>query len=433
MDNSAYCFPTGTCVFKRVAVITSYQQGGQHMQGVRATDGGGRAQETARLYKDTIISRTMPGQLSVNERVLLHLSRFATDTPPEEYSPDSTQVGIAEGVGISRTHVPRAVKALIKDGQIEELRGRVANRDRRMSVYAVTPEGFRKAEETWEGVRTSLLSVRKDGGLEEMKGTALEDMVGRRQAMSLVSQMKDGVVELLERRRTPVRDLLRAPPLGTFHGREQELGALDAFLESNASVVVVSGNRGYGTTTLVRKFVQDHEEADVLWIPVREHITPEEIEASIVDFGKRARPTVADLASALSVPEMIVVLDGYHAVSEEVVEFFAALVNGSTEAKLVITSREDNPAYNWFYQKKHVESGAVREIRVRGLDEASTKKLLGNADIEAEAFRRVYLMTRGQPLLLRMLRDDDAEGLKKNSVYTAEEIRYLLFLKGKTG
>ncbi|MGB2825162.1 MAG: hypothetical protein WBC49_00800, partial [Thermoplasmata archaeon] len=81
----------------------------------------------------------------------------------------------------------------------------------------------------------------------------------------------------------------------------------------------------------------------------------------------------------------------------------------------------------------HVESGAVREIKVRGLDEASAKKLLGNADIEAEAFRRVYLMTRGQPLLLKMLRDDDAEGLKKNSVYTAEEIRYLLFLKDKTG
>ncbi|MCJ2533206.1 MAG: hypothetical protein LN411_04715 [Candidatus Thermoplasmatota archaeon] len=375
----------------------------------------------------------MPGQLSVNERVLLHLSRFATDTPPEEYSPESTQVGIAEGVGISRTHVPRAVKTLIKDGFVEELRGRVASRDRRMSVYAVTAEGFRKAAETWESVRKSQLSVMKVDGLVEMEGMALEKLLGRKHAIGLVSRMKDGVVELLERRRVPVRDLLRAPPLGTFHGREQELGALDGFLKSDTSVVVVSGNRGYGTTTLVRKFVEDHEEADVLWIPVREHITPQEIESSIVDFGKRVRPAVADLDSALSIPEMIVVLDGYHTVSEEVVELFAALVNASTESKLVVTAREDNPAYNWFYQKKHVESGVVREMRVRGLDEASAKQLLGNADIEAEAFRRVYLMTRGQPLLLRMLRDDDAEGLKKSSVFTAEEIRYLLFLKDKTG
>jgi DNA-binding MarR family transcriptional regulator len=375
----------------------------------------------------------MPGQLNVNERVLLHLSRFATDTPPEEYSPESTQVGIAEGVGISRTHVPRAVKTLIKDGLIEERRGRVANRDRRMSVYAVTPEGFRKAEETWEGVRTALLSVKKDGGLEEMQGKALEDLVGRRQAMSLVSQMRDGVVELLERRRAPVRDLLRAPTLETFYGREQELGALDTYLESSTPVAVVLGNRGYGTTSLVCRFVQEHEEADVLWIQVREHITPDEIESAIVAFGKRVRPAVSDLVSALSMSEIVVVLDGYHnTVSEELVEFFATLVNMPIEAKVIITAREDTPAYNWFYQKGHLESGAVREIRVRGLDEASARRLLGGTETEDEAFRRVYLMTRGQPLLLRMLRDDDAEGLKKNSVYTAEEIRYLLFLKNKT-
>jgi hypothetical protein len=129
---------------------------------------------------------------------------------------------------------------------------------------------------------------------------------------------------------------------------------------------------------------------------------------------------------------MIVVLDGYHTVSDEMVEFFAVLVNTPIEAKVIITAREDTPAYNWFYQKGHLESGAVREIRVRGLDEASAKKLLGSTRIEDEAFRRVYLMTRGQPLLLRMLRDDDAEGLKKNSVYTTEEIRYLLFLKNRT-
>jgi DNA-binding MarR family transcriptional regulator len=374
----------------------------------------------------------MPGQLSVNERVLLHLSRFATDTPPEEYPPESTQIGIAEGVGISRTHVPRAVKTLIKDGLIEELRGRVANRDRRMSVYAVTPEGFRKAEETWEDVRTSLLSIKKDGREEEMEGMVLEDMVGRRRAMSLVSQMKDGVVELLERRRTPVRDLLRAPTLETFYGREQELSALDSFLESPTPVAVVLGNRGHGTTSLVCRFVQEHEEADALWVPIREHITPAEVESSIVAFGKRVRPTVSDLGSALSIAEMIVVLDGYHTVSDEMVEFFAVLVNTPIEAKVIITAREDTPAYNWFYQKGHLESGAVREIRVRGLDEASAKKLLGSTRIEDEAFRRVYLMTRGQPLLLRMLRDDDAEGLKKNSVYTTEEIRYLLFLKNRT-
>ena len=66
-----------------------------------------------------------PGQLSVNDRVLLHLSRFATDVPPEEYPPETAQAGIAAAIGISRTHVPRAVKWLMKDCLVSEITGRV--------------------------------------------------------------------------------------------------------------------------------------------------------------------------------------------------------------------------------------------------------------------------------------------------------------------
>ena len=432
MDNSAYCIPTDTCVFKRVEVITSYQQMGQHPCARDSDDSRVSGIGAVRLYKNSDDSRTMPGQLSVNERVLLHLSRFATDTPPEEYPEEVTQVGIAEGVGISRTHVPRAVKALIRDGSVEEIRGRVTNRERRMSVYAVTSEGFRKAEETWDRVRASSLKVVKGEELVDMDGADLEETLGRKQAMGVVAQMRDGAVELAERRRTPVRDLLRAPALPEFHGREQELDALDAFLDSEATFCAVLGNRGYGTSSLVRKFVQDHDEVDVLWIHMRELIAPDEIEDAILSFAKRIRPSVSDLDSALSIPGMTVVLDGYRTVGEDLVEFLGNLVGTAREAKMIITAGEDTPAYNRFYQKKHVDAGIVREIKVRGLDEQSAKRLLGNPEIEEEAFRRVYLMTRGQPLLLRMLRDGDAEGLKKNSVYTAEEIRYLLFLKSKT-
>lgn len=65
------------------------------------------------------------GQLSVNDRVLLHLSRFATDIQPEEQPAECTQAGIAFAVGISRTHVPRTVRGLIKDGLVEEITARV--------------------------------------------------------------------------------------------------------------------------------------------------------------------------------------------------------------------------------------------------------------------------------------------------------------------
>ncbi len=374
----------------------------------------------------------MPGQLSVNDRVLLHLSRFATDTPPEEYPSEATQVGIAEGVGISRTHVPRAVRTLMKEGLVEELRGRVANRDRRMSVYAVSAEGFRRAEEIWSDVRSAKVSVSRGGLTEEIDGRTLEEMVGRRGALELLSRMRDGVIELEVRRRTAVRDLGDAPDQDAFFGRERELAALESFLGSDSQFIVVLGGKGYGTTSLVREFVERLEDIDVLWITIDESISAADLESMIVGFASRVRQDVTDLETALDVSEALIVLDDYNSVGEGVVELLSSLVNRRIGSKIVITAQEDLPAYNWFYQKRHVDSRTVQEIRVKGLDEESARRLLGNPNIETEAFRRVYLMSRGQPLVLRLLRDGDREELKRNSVFTAEEIRYLMFLKAKT-
>jgi len=374
----------------------------------------------------------MPGQLSVNDRVLLHLSRFATDTPPEEYPAESTQVGIAVGVGISRTHVPRAVKTLMREGLVEEFRGRVAERDRRMSVYAVTSEGFRRAETIWKEARESTIAVIREGRRSEMKGSALEDAVGKRRAIGLLLQMKDGAVELSDRKRPPVRMLERAPAPDDFFGRTGEMESLEKFLESGARVMVVLSGKGLGATSLVREFVESCDTLDVLWQTVGDRADADELGAAIISFANETGHEGSDLESALSLPGMLLVFDDYHSVGEGIVEFFSDVVASLGDGKIIVIAREDIPAYSWFYQKRQVESGVVQELRMRGIDEASAKRLLGNPDIEPDAFRRVYLMSRGQPKLLRLLRDGDIEGLKRASVFTTEEIRYLLFLKDKT-
>jgi hypothetical protein len=76
--------------------------------------------------------------------------------------------------------------------------------------------------------------------------------------------------------------------------------------------------------------------------------------------------------------------------------------------------------------------GVVQELRIKGLDASSARKLLGNDKIEEDALRRIMMMTHGQPMVLRMLRENDEKSLRKNTLFTPEEIRYLLFLKDKT-
>jgi DNA-binding MarR family transcriptional regulator len=373
-----------------------------------------------------------PGQLSVNDRVLLHLSRFATDMPPEEYPSDSTQAGIAHAVGISRTHVPRAVKALMKEGFAEELTTRVKGHERRMSVYAITPEGLRRSEAIWKEVLAAPFSVMREGAATNMTGAQIEALMGRKKAVAAISQMRDGVVEMEGKRRSPIRVMDEAPDVREFYDRDAELKAMEQFMESAAKALVVLGNRGYGTSALCRKFLDDQEESDVLWISMGGSPDVKSIQQALVDFGKGFSKEAASLRGVLGLADAIIVFDDYFEVSEEVVEFLSGLMENEGEAKLIITARQETPAYNWFYRKEQVDSGRVRELRVKGLDEVSAMKLLGNPNLEKDALKRIMMLTRGQPLVLRLLRDGDQSGLRKNTVFTAEEIGYLVFLKDKT-
>lgn len=371
------------------------------------------------------------GQLSVNERVLLHLSRFASDTLPEEHPQECSQAGIASSVGISRTHVPRAVKSLAKEGLVEEIRARVSGHDRRMSVYAITPEGVRRAAQLWENLSGVRFTVRSPGKVEEVRVRDVEEKVGRKRAIALVARSRAGTLEMYDRGRPTIRELDEAPDIVGFVGRKAELESMASFMESDSDMLVVLGNRGYGASALTRKFVDSLEDCNVLWISLVRCEGPREVGDRMLRFAGKFLPDARDPLEALGIADSVIVFDGYHAVSEETVEFFASVVDRLDEAKVVMTAREDTPAYDWFYHKKELESGKVQELRLRGLDAESAKALLGNPRIDLDAFRRIHAMTRGSPTALRMLKQGDFEGLKRDTVLTTEEVRYLLFLKDR--
>ena len=371
------------------------------------------------------------GQLSVNDRVLLHLSRFATDIPPEEYPAETAQTGIASAVGISRTHVPRAVKVLIKDGLVSELTARVKGHERRMNVYAVTAEGIRRADELWRTALDVTFPVVSAGKTSDMNGKEIEALVGKKRALAVISQMRNGVVAIDETRRAPIRELGGAPSVKEFYGRDTELDTMETFMESDSRILVVLGSRGYGTTSLARKFLDEQDDQDALWITLERGTTADGLRKKLIEFGKRLGKNSTKVEEVLQLDNLLLVFDDYHSVGEDVVEFFTSLIDNEGATKMVITAREDTPAYNWFYRKEQVDAKMVQELRIKGLDETSAKKLIGNPNIEPDALRRIMMMTRGQPMILKLLGERDLTGLKANTVFTAEELRYMLFLRDK--
>jgi hypothetical protein len=217
----------------------------------------------------------------------------------------------------------------------------------------------------------------------------------------------------------------------SFFGREEELETIDRFMSSDSGLLVILGNRGYGTTSLALRYVLDNDGISVLWTDLSSHPSAEGVEGRMLEFAKKVKPSASDPFDALDLQGALLVFDEYHAVEEELVELFAGITTRVGASKVIILTRGDTPAYSWFYQKEHVDSGTVRELRMRGLDRESAKKLLGNPGIDDDALRRIHSMSGGQPMILRMLRDGDSKGLKANSVFTAEEIRYIMFLKDR--
>src|SRR3990172_10097924 len=87
--------------------------------------------------------------LTAGERTLLHLLNFwKVKDPPEAI----TQQGIAEAARVRRSHVPRTVKALAREGFVEERQGRVRSRGRRVRLYYVTEAGLRRGRGLAKGL-----------------------------------------------------------------------------------------------------------------------------------------------------------------------------------------------------------------------------------------------------------------------------------------
>jgi hypothetical protein len=324
------------------------------------------------------------------------------------------------------------VRSLIKEGLVEETRGRVSGRDRRMGVYLVTSEGLRRAGAIWETLLDRRFALDRDGDLSEVSGRELEEMVGRKKALMVTSQSRDGILRLDGHGGRPVRALDETPEApDTFFGRDAELESIEEFVSSDSKVLVILGNRGYGATTLALEHVRENEDTNVLWTDLDRHGTAEELRGRMLEFAAGVRKGASEPFDALDLRGTLLVFDEYYEVEEDLVELFGAMITAVGASKVIIVARGETPAYSWFYQRKHVESGAVIELRIRGLDRESARKLLGNPDIDDDALKRIHSMSDGQPMTLRMLRDGDRKGLKANTVFTAEEIGYLLFLKDR--
>ncbi|MBI4415431.1 MAG: hypothetical protein HY557_00425 [Euryarchaeota archaeon] len=362
--------------------------------------------------------------LTAGERVLLHLLNFwNVKDPPEAIS----QQGIAEAARLRRSHVPRTVKALAREGHVEEREGRVRGHGRKVKLYYLTEAGVRRARELAAALEEQAIVA--DGGPTTLGQFA---KASGRSILEIAFDLDDA---------GRYRGTAREPGLPTFLNRREELAALTSWIRGGAPAMVVYGGVGMGKTALARRFLQ-RSPRPYYWRDLRRGDVASTLLADLAEYVQgRGRSKLAEALRAGGDPweavavdlddlDAVLVYDNYGEVPDDVVDFFARLLDVAREsppAKVLALAQESTPSYCRFYDRRAVEAGRVQELHLRGLSLEETKELLGNPRIADEALRRIYLLTKGCPLYVELIRTGDRDTLKARSRFTTAEVNLLLF------
>src|SRR5256885_946120 len=267
-----------------------------------------------RLSNDSSIS-AMEGaegvpNVTVGERILVHLSGFLRHADSYECPVEMTQDGIANALLLSRAHVALELKRVKSNGKVQERLAPVAKARSRRKVGELTPAGQEISRRMRERARARTIELSAPEGRRPVLGAeAIEALrhAGLREAEAVQRILASDVVELP--RPEPTKP---APvPSRTFFGRDAERRILEGWLASDSrAVAVVIGVAGIGKSALLARALADERRPKLLR-RVYAHDDAHGILSSFADFlahQNRRRLKAAIMRPAYDPIEVIAVL-----------------------------------------------------------------------------------------------------------------------------
>ncbi|MEM4292734.1 MAG: tetratricopeptide repeat protein [Thermoplasmata archaeon] len=228
----------------------------------------------------------------------------------------------------------------------------------------------------------------------------------------------------------------KIPAIVHFFGRHEEIKKIDEFINSKThKFMIIYGIAGMGKTTLGAKVARNYvKKCNVSWLRIYDWVSLRTIVAELSEILfllKRhqlknyieAKPTM-DIGEVLGILErelkntgLIVFIDDFQKVNEEIRQFFASLLDvvaGIDGVKFILLSRH----LVLFYDIRDVEQRKlVMELELKGLDKESTFEFLRLKGFPENMFEQIYALTKGHPLALEFLKSPEDVKQTSSGIY----------------
>ncbi len=390
--------------------------------------------------------------LSVNERILIHLRDYSMDPVNEGAAMGQTQEGIGEAIGIRINHVPRATKKLLDDRYIEQELVHIGGLKRKRKAFYLTKTGMEMTDGFLSKLRKQKVLFRSTRGQEELIEVDKLIFKSRSATVSkiIMSCFNEGVVLESSLKGTGKYsfisnlDDLSEPEI--FVDRETETGILFEKLDGDQKIIVVSGIKGIGKTALVWKILKYYEKKkNILWYTAHEWDTARNVIEAFSDFyvrlgrnemkkmlrmykdldiGQSASTFIKDVQDS----DSIIVIDNIFDLKKEVMQLLHMVCEKSKNirgTKVILITRDKEGLMS----SPCLGDLGGNDLVVKGLEHKWAMKMMADMGMEPDESERIYAMTQGHPLALKLVNSDEINKIIDTKGLTKEEVWVVRCLK----